>query len=257
MRRIAYAIEHFPGALGFDPYLNHPHGAVAIWPPLFDWAIALVLRPVWWLGGMDAVERAAVWIPPVLGGLCVVVLLRCLRPLYGEAVARLAALALALLSAHFWYSQVGFVDHHAAVALGALVLLAQTLGWVATPTDTLPSWGRTALLGATNAALLLLWPGALLYVAIGIATIGLHALAAPDPQRASALLERQAAAHALACVLVLPFGSTPPAEPWGRVQPNGPLALPDLGVRARRSACGGTRERNRPRLDRPGAPPGV
>ena len=32
LRRILYACANFPGSVGFDPFLNFPDGARAIWP---------------------------------------------------------------------------------------------------------------------------------------------------------------------------------------------------------------------------------
>ena len=69
MRRILFTLVNFPTTLGVDPYLAPPQGARAIWPPLFDVAAAWLLRPLWTPGGELAVERAAAWLPPMLGAL--------------------------------------------------------------------------------------------------------------------------------------------------------------------------------------------
>ncbi len=42
---------------------------------------------------------------------------------FGAAPATMAGVILALLSGHCWYSQVGFIDHHAAEALAATAML--------------------------------------------------------------------------------------------------------------------------------------
>jgi asparagine N-glycosylation enzyme membrane subunit Stt3 len=44
LRRIWFSVVNFPASLAFDSYMNHPLGAPAVWPPLFDWSIAAVAR---------------------------------------------------------------------------------------------------------------------------------------------------------------------------------------------------------------------
>jgi len=82
--------------------------------------------------GIDTsrLEALVIWVPPLLGAATVVVLFRFAQRLFGSAIAALAGLALCLSSAHFWYSQIGFVDHHAAVALAATVALGTGLVWL-------------------------------------------------------------------------------------------------------------------------------
>jgi asparagine N-glycosylation enzyme membrane subunit Stt3 len=132
LRRILYTLNDFPSRLDFDPYINFPHGARAIWPPLYDFAAALVLLPFHDPGNPRAVETAAVFLPPLLGASTVVVLFLLARRHFGNAVAWAAGLSLCVLSAHFHYSRIGFVDHHAAVALAATLLLSSTLNLLAT-----------------------------------------------------------------------------------------------------------------------------
>ena len=66
------ALEHYPHVIAFDPFLNHPEGAKAIWPPLFDALCATLLLPAFWLGGLPLAEQAAALLPPAFGALCVV-----------------------------------------------------------------------------------------------------------------------------------------------------------------------------------------
>src|SRR5690349_21311279 len=40
MRRARFAAASFPRTILFDPLMNFPAGGVAIWPPLFDLALA-------------------------------------------------------------------------------------------------------------------------------------------------------------------------------------------------------------------------
>jgi asparagine N-glycosylation enzyme membrane subunit Stt3 len=128
MRRVLYSLVHFPAVLEFDHYVNFPHGAMPIWPPLFDTTLALLLLPFHDPEHLLTIERIAVWVPPLLGAATVLALYFIAERLFGFATALFASLILAVLSAHFWYSQIGFVDHHAAVALVSTLLLGSALG---------------------------------------------------------------------------------------------------------------------------------
>ena len=215
MRRVAYSLAHFPATLGFDPYLNHPEGARAIWPPLFDLAVACALLPVHALGGLAAAERAAAFIAPLFGAATVVALYALARRLFDSQVALVAGLVLCVMSGHYWYSQLGFLDHHAAVALIAVALLLCALPLLRDR----PRTSAAAAFGVVVAAAFQLWPGALLYVAI--VEIGLLAHWAWLPQRESALrvAELRAGSHAIACLLLLPAAFIEQAEPWTAYSP--------------------------------------
>src|SRR4029453_14480997 len=44
LRRARFAAANFPRTILFDPLMNFPDGGVAIWPPLFDLALAAPAR---------------------------------------------------------------------------------------------------------------------------------------------------------------------------------------------------------------------
>src|SRR6266542_3130761 len=44
LRRARFAAAHYPRTIIFDPLMNFPRGGVAIWPPLFDVALATPAR---------------------------------------------------------------------------------------------------------------------------------------------------------------------------------------------------------------------
>jgi dolichyl-diphosphooligosaccharide--protein glycosyltransferase len=160
LRRIQHAIDHFPGFLSFDPFINFPHGAQPIWPPTFDWLVALLLRVLVGPGDPDAMERCAMWVPAVIGAATVVLAYFLGRRFFSQGVGVLSAIFLSLLPAHFWYSQLGFVDHHAAVALLSLCLL----------------WAGMRLSGQTPESEGFDWDGmrsaALLGLVMGLALLG-------------------------------------------------------------------------------------
>jgi asparagine N-glycosylation enzyme membrane subunit Stt3 len=175
LRRIAYNIASFPETLEHDPYLNFPDGAKAIWPQTLDWLLAALIWPFHSIGTEPNYERFLAWVPPLLGALTVLVVYRLVARHFGQREAIVAGLVLAILPAHYWYSQVGFLDHHVAVALFATLLLASTmnllrLGGAATREEGGPV-RRAAVFGFLQAASLAIWPGAILYVALSQAAL--------------------------------------------------------------------------------------
>jgi len=229
LRRIVYSLVHFPEALRFDPYLHFPEGAVAIWPVAFDWCAALLLRPfapelrTASAAELLPVERLAVFLPPLLGAAAVVALYRLACREFDRAVARAAALLLCVLPAHFWYSQLAFLDHHVAEALTALLLLGAGMGLLRAHSRGGEPPGRAALraggAGLALAGCLLVWPGSLLHVAL-VESAWLAYLAT-RPQRGPALrfAGSFAAANASAALLLAPFGLGSAWPQWGPLSP--------------------------------------
>src|SRR6266508_1404226 len=67
LRRARFAVARFPRTILLDPLMNFPQGGVAIWPPLFDLALAAPSRLLHGPAASGAeVEREAAWIPLVL-----------------------------------------------------------------------------------------------------------------------------------------------------------------------------------------------
>jgi dolichyl-diphosphooligosaccharide--protein glycosyltransferase len=220
LRRISYTVADFPRFLGFDPYVDFPDGGRPIWTPLFDFTLAALVRP--WLGATTGapLERVLVWVPPLLGAATVWVLWALARRSFGAGVAALAAALLALLPAHFLYSQLGELDHHVAVALAVALLYATTLPWLAPGAARPHGAARTALpLGLAQGFALLLWPGCLLAVALSTAALALRAATLPDRARAAELARGVALAQAIALLLVLPFAWSEPSPRWGSFSP--------------------------------------
>jgi dolichyl-diphosphooligosaccharide--protein glycosyltransferase len=224
LRRIVYGVFRHPDWLDFDRYVHFPHGAKPIWPPLFDRAIAALLRPFvppLDRGGQAAVESLSMWVPPLLGAAAVAAAFLVARRHWGERVAWVAGVSLALVSGHFWYSQIGFVDHHAAVSLLATLLLAPALAMVAA--HEAGARARVAAgslaLGALAALCLLVWPGCLLHVGlVGLSLLGVL-LAQRDPAGARALAAALAAGCLLAAGLVAPSGLSAEWPQWGAYSP--------------------------------------
>ena len=228
MRRVLYALRRFPETLTFDPYINFPHGAKPIWPPFFDSAVALVVWPFYSAGGERGAEAAAVWVPPVLGAATVAALYFAARRFFGQATATLAGFVLCLLSAHFWYSQLGFVDHHAAVALVTTLLLAAAMSLLAVlsqpgngsgPRTERPVTGPAVAVGAALASSLLLWPGSLLHVGLVEGALLVFLMSRGDHGDAVRCAATLALVHWIALAIVLPFGATATWPQWGNYSP--------------------------------------
>jgi dolichyl-diphosphooligosaccharide--protein glycosyltransferase len=210
LRRIVYSVVHFPAVLEFDSYINFPIGAKPIWTPFLDLLISALSRP--WVrefgdGGLGQIERFAVWVPPVLGGACVLATYALVRRQLGFGPALLSGIVLSLLSGHFWYSQIGFIDHHAAVALVTTLLLgaAMSLLRAAAGGRRGEMWRQALWTGVLAACALLVWPGSLLHLAL--LECGLFVFLFTREQRGEALVCAAwlASLHAAAFVCVAPF----------------------------------------------------
>ena len=224
LRRIRYSVEHFPDVLRFDPLINYPHGGQPIWSPAFDVSIAAVLRPIPGILQGDRLDRWVMWVPPLLGAVTVVLLFVLVRRFYSERSAILAGLALVFLPGHAIYSRLGNVDHHVLVALSATVMLFCAMALFRRQEargrdETGIGLGLGAGLGAAMAAVVLVWPGALLHV--GILQIGLVArlLTSANREQAWTRACEFAAAHGVAAMLVYPLAAGNEWVLWGSISP--------------------------------------
>ncbi len=224
LRRIVYSVVNFPAVLEFDPYINFPVGAKPIWTPFLDLVISALIRP-WWRapsdGGFGGIEGFAVWVPPVLGGACVVASYALARRQFGFGPALLAGVVLSFLSGHFWYSQLGFIDHHAAVALVTTLLLGAAMSLLrAAAWDRRSEVWRNALwTGVLAGCAILVWPGSLLHLAV--LQCGLFVFLLTRAERGEALrcAVWLAALQAAAFVCVTPFSLGNNWPQWGSSSP--------------------------------------
>lgn len=221
LRRVLFRLENPSASLGFDRYINFPHGGQPIWPPLFDWLLAWIAWPVYTGGDPESAARVELWLawlPPLLGATTVVLLYFLARRLFDETTALVSAGILSLLSGHFWYSQIGFVDHHALVALlsTALLLLAVRL-LEHRAAGLVNGWAVAS--GVTAGGLLLVWPGSLLHVLV-FESVLLCVWVTRDSKREA----RQAALSAVtvnfaAALVVAPFAIDVSWSNWSDFSP--------------------------------------
>ena len=218
MRRIWFTVVNFPASLDFDRYMNHPEGAQPIWTACFDWTIAAAARLLVGAGDQAAVERVAIWAPPVLGALAVLAAAALARGTFSPAAGWVTGVWLTLLPAHASYGSVGEIDHHVAVGLFATLLVAAAMRTAGPLAATGRPRGVVAS-GCAIAAVLLLWPGSLLHVLVVQAVLAVQLLATRDRGIARARASGLAAAHALAAALLLPFCAGRRWSEYGAVTP--------------------------------------
>lgn len=166
VRRARFAVAQFPRTILFDPLMNFPAGGVAIWPPLFDLALAAPARLA---RGADApvgaIERGAAWVPVVLaaGAIALAGLLG--RRLYGPVAGVAAALFLAVCPGHILWSQYAHTDQHAAESFCGLLALLLFVRSREQP-DSPGNAEREAAAGGALAVAVLSWQGAIYWGAI-------------------------------------------------------------------------------------------
>jgi dolichyl-diphosphooligosaccharide--protein glycosyltransferase len=168
-RRAEYTFVHFPQVLHWDPYLNYPDGADVPWPPLYDFILGAASR----LFAEDVEEVPAVlaWASVAFGTLTALLVYALARSVSPPWTALGAAALFALLPASTIYSQVGNADHHAAVAAIGTALLALHTRGVDPATSGRSLAAVHAVLVPTRLAILLLWHGSIVYLAVAELTV--------------------------------------------------------------------------------------
>jgi asparagine N-glycosylation enzyme membrane subunit Stt3 len=176
LRRARFAAAHFPRTILFDPLMNFPAGGVAIWPPLFDLALAAPARlthgPE---ASPDSVERGAAWVPVALAAAAIA-----LAGLLGLAVLGAnggvaCAFFLAVCPGHILWSQFAHTDQHVAESLCGLAALLTFLRSRERPDAPGNAW-REAAAGLALAVAVETWQGAIYWGAIFAASLVLERL---------------------------------------------------------------------------------
>lgn len=128
LRRIQYAVHHFPSILNVDPYVNFPEGARIIWPAGFDLLLAAASRILLHPASPAGVERLCALAVPLLGLAAILAVYALGKAALAAPGAGMAALTFALLPYPVIYSLLGYVDHHVMepffLALAAALLLS-------------------------------------------------------------------------------------------------------------------------------------
>ncbi len=248
MRRARFAAAHFPRTILFDPLMNFPAGGVAIWPPLFDLALALPARLAHGAAApADSVERGAAWVPVAFGAGAIVLAGLLARRLYGPGAGVAAAVFLAVCPGHILWSQYAHTDQHAAESFCGLLALLLFLRSREDPRSP-GNARREASAGAALALAVLTWQGAIYWGAIFALALVLEALLLRHSTLRAAvwILGLPAAATAAATAAWLDWLSPPLTYvSFGFFQPlflaalfGGAAAL-DLAIRAARREVSG------------------
>jgi len=235
MRRIWFTVVRFPQLLGFDPYLNPPYGGLTHWTATFDGFLATAAHFAVGSGSQPAVERFVAWSPPLFGVAAVLALYALGARTFSRRAGVIAAVLLALLPAHVHFSKVGFLDHHVAVELVVIVLMGSVVALVEEPARAATPGllaRRGAWVGLSMVALLLLWPGGLLYVAIVEAFAAAFLLTRDDREEARRWAATLALTHVVAAVTIAPFALRGTFDAFGTFSPIVPSAFQPLAFTA-------------------------
>ncbi len=197
-----------------DPFTNFPHGGEVIWPPAFDWGLAKLIAGL----GLDrsGAEILCAWVPVVLGAAAVMLAALVAAYFFSREAGWITGMILGVLPGSYLYTQLGFLDHHAAMTLIETAILGGAMGLVARRDEGPKAWPLAA--AALGALALLVWTGALLLLLVVQAALLCWAVAARDGALAIARTHRLALAHALVALAILPF-SLRDWEIYGRFSP--------------------------------------
>ena len=241
MRRARFAAAHFPRTIQFDPLMNFPDGAVAIWPPLYDLALAFPARLAHGAAASPGeVERGAAWVPVALAAASVLLAGFLGRRVAGAAAGAWVALFLAVCPGHVLWSQYAHTDQHAGESFCGLLFLVLFLRRSENP-DAPGGGARDAAAGAALAVAVLTWQGAIYWGAIAaLALVVESALGGRRSLRGAALILGLPAAVTAAATAAWLGWLVPPLTyvSFGFFQPLflaalfGGVAALDLAVRA-------------------------
>lgn len=173
LRRARFAAALYPRTIVFDPLMNFPGGGVAIWPPLFDVALATPSRILHGASVAPAtLEREALWVPLVFAAGSIVLAGLTGRLVAGAAGGIVLALFVAVAPGHILWTQFGHTDQHVAESFFGLLVL-----WLYLRSRSSPSPSGEALTGVALALAVLNWQGAICWGAVIALSLFLEALA--------------------------------------------------------------------------------
>ncbi|HWP47507.1 MAG TPA: STT3 domain-containing protein [Candidatus Limnocylindrales bacterium] len=167
MKRVLLTVQYFPTVPAFDPYTNYPHGGYIIWPPLFDFFIALIAKVVG-LGNPSTylTEVVGALVPPIIGALTIFPIYLLAREIFNSTIGLYSALFLAVLPAHVTISTIGMTDQHLAEVFCSTFTFVALLRLISRFED--PEVGgrvpASRLLGIGMAGCILVWQGSVVFI---------------------------------------------------------------------------------------------
>jgi asparagine N-glycosylation enzyme membrane subunit Stt3 len=200
-----------------DPFVNFPDGGEVLWSPAFDWILAVLVRGL----GLDQSEAEILcaWVPLVLGATAVALAALIAARTFSRMAGWITGLTLALLPGSFLYTQLGYLDHHAAIALVGTAMLGGAMRVVSSDAAGPRFWPLLA--GALCALALSIWAGALLHIAVLQIAMLAWAFGTPSHELSSQRVLRLALAHAVCAAAILPLS----LHVWDVFGDFSPLAL--------------------------------
>lgn len=200
-----------------DPYVNFPDGGEVLWPPAFDWSIAQSIT----LLGLDraGAEAFGAWIPVGLGASAVALAAWITARTFSTRAGWICGVMLALLPGSFVYTRIGYLDHHAAIALIGTAMLGGTMHIVSSGEVGPRRW--PIWVGLVSALALSIWAGALLHIGVLQVAMLAWAVGCESGPAARTRTLGLAAAHAITAIAILPLS----LQEWQHFGDFSPLAL--------------------------------
>ena len=183
LRRARFAAASLPRTIQLDPLMNFPRGGVAIWPPLYDLALALPARVAHGAAATKGeVERGAAWVPVALAAGAIALAGALGRRTRGRASSSLGAgvalaLFVAISPAHVLWTQYAHTDQHVAESFCGLLALVVFLA-SRDRSDAPGRARRECAAGVALALAVLTWQGAIYWGAIFALSLLLEGIAA-------------------------------------------------------------------------------
>jgi asparagine N-glycosylation enzyme membrane subunit Stt3 len=200
-----------------DSFSNFPDGGEILWSPAFDWILATL---IWGLGlDLPAAELLCAWVPLILGAASVALAAHIASIAFSRPAGWVTGIMLAILPGSYFYTHLGFLDHHVAVTLIGTIMLGGAMRIVSEGQAGPRFW--PILGGGLCALALLTWAGALIHIGILQLALVIWVLETPGRDRTSERAMRLALAHAITAVAILPFS----LREWEVFGDFNPLAL--------------------------------
>lgn len=172
LRKVTIVLANFPWFPSYDYYMGYPVGTANITNPFFDLVLAFIMKPLLvFYGGVYAVEKLIVVLPPFIGMLAIFPFFLWARESFGAGRAFVATVLLVLMPAHIFTTLVGRPDNELAEPLAAAVLFYLYALSLRRAEDKAGLSVVAALTGVAAFISVLFWRGAILWWAI----IGAHA----------------------------------------------------------------------------------
>ncbi|MBU1045503.1 oligosaccharyl transferase, archaeosortase A system-associated [Patescibacteria group bacterium] len=176
---------HFPNRIYFDPYSYFPYGTHIHFGPLYDQLLAgFILLFSGFKPTLEAINSIAPYFPAVLGSLTIFLLYFLGKKLWSKWAGIIAAFLIAVVQPFLFRSLLGATDHHQAevffstLAILCFVCLADFVKKKGSDINVLIKdkkfWGYNILLGFLLGLYFLIWNGAVLFLFIIAALIGIY-----------------------------------------------------------------------------------